>query len=426
MSGSFFNIIFFLVISAFFSGVEIAFISSNLLHIELLSKQGNASAERLVKLFANPSRFIVIAMLGNTFGLVMYDVYLTDTLDALFFQNLNLSFQNQIAFIFLHSIVASLIALIFAEFLPKSIFLTHPNTLLMFLSIPLTIINKLMYPLAQLILLPTKWLMQKVLKIDFFEEKPVFGYTDLDYFIRQHTTTPQDDQKKLEIDTDILKNALDFKHLKVEDCMRPRTEIVAIDYNKGIDEVRNLFKASGHSKIVVYKNSIDEIVGYIHIMALLSNPQKIDEILTPILVVPEVSSASQLLLKFIEERKSLAIAVDEFGGTAGIVSMEDIIEEIFGEIEDEYDELETPLIRKIDVNKYIINARTEIDYLNKLLNLNLPHGDYETIGGYIIAELEDIPKENQKIELNSYIITIKKIDGNKINEIELTTLSNSE
>ncbi|MFQ3577225.1 MAG: CNNM domain-containing protein, partial [Cytophagales bacterium] len=286
-------VLLFILLSAFFSGIEIAFISSNKLQFELLHKQGKSSGKRLIRFFQNPTNFITTTMIGNTLCLVLYDFYMTELIDP-FFKDLNNQYlDNDIVFVIVHSLIATFIALIFAEFLPKSIFFSHPNALLSIFSFPISLIFKLLWPLTQLVIVPTKLFMKKVAKIDFSDEKPVFGYTDLDNFIRQHTVTPKDDKKdNSEIDTKILENALEFKHLKVYECMRPRTEIVALDYEEGMEGLLKLFNESGHSKIVIYKEKIDDIVGYVHIMSLFSKPSNIDDILTPILTVPEVSSAS--------------------------------------------------------------------------------------------------------------------------------------
>src|SRR5690606_6551841 len=245
-------------------------------------------------------------------------------------------------------------------------------------------------------------------RLDYSEDKPVFKITDLNSFIQTNLTDHTDEQ--VEIDTEIFENAVEFKTIRIRDCMVPRTDIVAVEIDEPIAELSKIFIESGHSKIVVYKDNIDEVVGYCHHLELFKKPKAIKDILTPIIIVPETALANDLLVQFISERKSLALVVDEFGGTGGIVSMEDVIEQIFGEIEDEYDS-DDLLEQKISEQEYLLSARHEIDYLNEKYHWNLPSGDYETLSGLVLSMTEEIPRKGDTITVGEFSFTItNKLD----------------
>src|SRR5690606_13362837 len=294
--------------------------------------------------------------------------------------------------------------LVVAEYIPKSIFRLNPHVLLSYFTVPFLFVYYLMYPLVWLIRSGSRWLVSKVLRMDYSVDKPVFKITDLNSFIQNNLKT-DDKEEQLEIDAEIFENAVEFKTIRIRDCMVPRTDIVAVDIDEPISELGKVFIESGHSKIIVYKDNIDEVVGYCHHLELFKKPKTIKDILTPIIIVPETALANDLLVQFISERKSLALVVDEFGGTGGIVSMEDVIEQIFGEIEDEYDS-DDLLEQRISEQEYLLSARHEIDYLNEKYHWNIPSGDYETLSGFILSVTEEIPRKGDTVTSGEFTFTI--------------------
>lgn len=270
----------------------------------------------------------------------------------------------------------------------------------------------------------SKYIIIHVLHLEFKEDEPVFSLTDLNEFI-QSKFIEDKTEGQFDIDTKIFNNALEFKTVKLRECMIPRTEIVAVELHSDIETLRNEFVESGLSKILVYKESIDDIIGYCHSLELFKKPKNLESILSPVIIVPETLLANELLVQFITERKSLALVVDEFGGTSGIVTIEDIIEEIFGEIEDEHDEQDL-VEHKLDDDSYLFSARHEIDYLNEKYNWNLPLGDYDTIGGLILSITEDIPSLNQDIVIEPFKFHVVSIEENRINLVKLSLLEDKD
>jgi CBS domain containing-hemolysin-like protein len=314
--------------------------------------------------------------------------------------------------------------LLTAEFLPKIIFRINPNFFLSVFAIPLLIIYYILYPIVYGIVGLSKYIIIKVLHLKFKEDEPVFSLTDLNEFI-QSKFIDDKTEGKFDIDTKIFNNALEFKTVKLRECMIPRTEIVAIELQSDIETLRNEFVESGLSKILVYKESIDDIIGYCHSLELFKKPRDIESILSPVIIVPETLLANELLVQFITERKSMALVVDEFGGTSGIVTIEDIIEEIFGEIEDEHDEQDL-VEHKLDDDSFLLSARHEIDYLNERYNWNLPPGEYDTLGGLILSITEDIPSLNQDIIIEPFKFHIVSIEENRINLVKMSLLQEKD
>ncbi len=407
-----------LVLSAFFSGVEIAFISADKLHIELRSQQGHLSDKILSGFLNKPSWFITTTLIGNNVTLVIYGIFMSFLLEP-FIAGLLPEFLNNELFIFvLQTIIATFVVLVTAEFLPKSLSLIHPNRMLSFLSIPIFIIYIIFYPGVWFIVNLSKFFIEKLLRLEYSEDKPIFGLIDLNQYIKS-MIDDQKDEKKQEVDAKIFTNALEFKTIKVRDCQVPRTELVTISIDDSIEELKSAFIESGFSKVLVYKESIDNIIGYCNSIELFKKPKSVSDILIPIIIVPETMLANKLMIQLIEERKNLALVVDEYGGTSGIVTIEDIIEEIIGEIQDEHDE-EDLLEQNMDENNFLFSARHEIDYLNDKYNFHLPEGDYETLGGLILTLAEDFPKKKEKITLNEFTFTIESIEDIRIDNIMLT------
>ena len=411
------GIIIAMVFSAFFSGVEMAFVSSNKLYFELKAKQNILSAKIIANFNQSPSQFIGTMLIGNTLSLVAYGIFMEEFLHHLILANLPL-ITNEIIARLIASIIATIIILTTSEFTPKSIFLINPDAILEFLAIPIWIINTLMFPLVWLTVGLSKWFITRVLRLSYSEEKPAFGLTDLNHYL-QNLNRKVSTEEENEVDTKIFHNALEFKQVKVRDCMIPRTEITAIEIEEGIEGLKKVFIESGHSKVLVYKETLEEVVGYCHSLALFKKPKDIQSILTSIPIVPEAMPANDLMLKFSKERKSLAIVVDEFGSTSGLVSMEDVMEQIFGEIQDEFDDTEDWIEKRLDDHTFILSGRHEIDYLNEKYNWNLPEGDYETLGGMLIHLYEDIPAVNEVITLSAFQFQIMTVTDARIDTIKV-------
>jgi putative hemolysin len=410
-------VLFTLMFSAFFSGIEIAFISANKLQIELQNKQGLLSGRILSNFMQKPGQFIGTTLIGNTIALVLYGIFMANLLEPWIKDMLPNDFDNQATVLVSQTIISTFIVLVTAEFLPKSIFILNPNRLLSAFSFPFQVIYTLMYPIVWFVVGLSRFFITKVLRLDYNEDKPVFKVTDLNSFI-QNNLQHMDEDSKVEIDHKIFDNAVEFKTIRVRECMVPRTDIVAVDIEGNIEELKQAFAESGHSKIIVYKESIDDVIGYCHQLELFKKPKTISDILTSIIIVPESALANELLIQFIKERKSLALVVDEFGGTSGIVSMEDIIEEIFGEIQDEYDS-DDLIEQKISEVEYLVSARHEIDYLNEKYGWNLPYGEFETLAGLILSLVEDIPQKGQTITYESFTFTIVSKQDHRIETLKI-------
>ncbi len=412
------NIILTLIFSFFFSGIEIAFLSANKLQLELQGKQGTLSGRIYSKFLKKPSMFIGTTLIGNTIALVLYGIFMAKLLEPYLVIWLPETIANEATVLIVQTLIATSLVLVTAEFLPKSLFLINPNRMLSTLALPFNILYYVLYPLVYFIMQLSRLVITRIIRTEYSDEKPVFGLTDLNHYLKNMHRVKHENED-IELDKKIFHNALEFKTVKVRECMIPRTEIVAVDVQEGIEKLRETFVESGHSKILVYKGSIDEVIGYCHSSELFKKPDRIEEILTPIIMVPETILANDLMIRFINERKSLAVVLDEFGGTAGLVSMEDVIEEIFGEIEDEHDE-DSLIEQQLDAHTWLLSARHEVDYLNDTYQWNLPTGDYETLGGLILSYLEDLPKPGESIEISPFVFTVQSTLDNRIETVKVT------
>jgi len=401
-----------LIFSFFFSGIEIAFVSANKLQIELQGSQGLLSGKILAGYIKKPSRFIGTTLIGNTISLVLYGMLMAQLIEPILSNNLPAVINNDAGILISQTVISTILVLFTAEFVPKSIFLINPNAMLRIFALPFLIISYLLYPLVFIIVGLSKLVIIYILRLDYSEERPVFGLTDLNHYLKNMTKVLHADEH-IELDKKIFHNALEFKTVRVRECMVPRTEIVAVDITEEIDVLRTTFVESGHSKILIYRDSIDDIIGYCHSLELFKKPKSIEELLSPIIIVPETMLVNELMIQFITEHKSLAVVVDEFGGTSGVVSMEDIIEEIFGEIEDEHDE-DDLVEQQLNPGSWLLSARLEIDYLNEKYGWNLPHGEYETLGGLILSIAEDFPEKGEKIDLEPYHFNVQSKEGNRL------------
>ncbi|MGE0077729.1 MAG: hemolysin family protein [Bacteroidales bacterium] len=417
MEASLTIILISLLFSAFFSGMEIAFVSANRLRLELDRKQGHISSG-LVSIFTgNPNQYIATMLVGNNIALVVYGIEMAKLLTPLFAGYIS----SSSTILLLQTLLSTTIILITAEFLPKSIFRLHSNTLLNFFAFPVFVFYLIFYPISKFSTGLSYGIIKVLLRIKIKKDKtkPIFGKIDLDHLVGQSTATIDEDGKH-EQELKIFQNALDFSEVRIRDCMIPRTDIEAIEIDASIPELKQRFIETKYSRIPIYKDSIDNIVGYINSKELFKNPQSIKSKLINIDFIPETMRANKVLAMFIKEHKSIAIVVDEFGGTAGLVTIEDIIEEIIGEIDDEHDKNEF-VEKKINENEYILSGRLEIKHLNETYELNLPESDeYETIAGFILYQYQNIPKPNEVIILSNFTVKIIRMNETRIDLIQLT------
>lgn len=418
------GIIISLLFSAFFSGVEIAFISADKLHIEVMNKQGELSGKILSHFATKRSQFLATLLVGNNLSVVLYGILMAKLLEPWLLHALPAALTEDIFILVIQSLISTVIVLITAEFLPKSLFMLNPDFLLKVFAFPMAVIYFILFPVVAVIAKVSKWIITHIFRLDYSDDRPVFGLTDLNNYIKKNLLNIEKEDDA-EIDAKIFNNAIEFKTIRVRECMIPRTEILAVDVEDTIEELKEAFISSGHSKILVYRDSIDDVIGYCHSLELFKKPTDIRSILTPILIVPETVLANELLVQFITDRKSIALVVDEYGGTSGIITMEDVIEEIFGEIRDEHDD-EYLIEEEIDSKNFILSARHEVDYLNDKYGWELPLGDYDTLGGLILTHYEDIPEVNEVIEIPPFTFTIFTMEDNRIDKVKLTLNSKDD
>lgn len=410
-------IIISLLFSAFFSGMEIAFISANRLRIELDKKQGGVSSRILSIVTKKPNQYIATMLVGNNIALVVYGIFM-----AIILEPVILKFtSSESGILLIQTIISTLIILITAEFLPKTLFRINPNGILHVFSVPVYLFYYGLYPVAWFTIFISNTFIKKILKRDIGAgtQNFVFGKIDLNALVTEGTKEITQPEEK-DNDFKMFQNALEFSSLKVRDCMIPRTEIIAMDVNVSVDELNQKFVETGLSKILIYEESVDNVIGYIHVKELFKNINEIKSNLLPVSFVPETMSAQKLLQEFIKDGKSLSVVVDEFGGISGMLTIEDIMEEIFGEIEDEHDSMEL-IEQQTAENEYLLSGRLEIDYLNEKYNLNLPENDdYDTLAGLIIYHSEKIPVLNETIIVEPFTFKILKVTQTRIELIRVT------
>jgi putative hemolysin len=407
-----------LVFSAFFSGMEMAFLAANKLQLELQENQNTLTGRIITHFSRRRSQMATTLLIGNILALVLFSVGLVRLVHPLLRQYLPDFLAYDFVLILLQTLLASLLALTVAEFLPRSLFMLRANTLLQVLAVPLLITYYVLYPVVYLVIGAIRLVVVRLMKMEFPDDQPVFGLTDVDEYVKKRLYRA-DKEPEPEVDVRIFHNALEFRTVKVRECMVPRTEIEAVEISEPIDVLRKAFSKTGHSKIIIYQDTIDNIIGYCHQFTMFRKPNDIASVVTPIMVVPESMLASELFVKFVAEHRSVALVVDEFGGTSGMVTTEDLLEEeIIGEINDEFDE-ESLLEQELAPGTYLLSARHEIDYLNEKYDLELPEGDYETLGGFILSVHEDIPFPGQVVQVAPFSISILSMDENRINTVKL-------
>ena len=411
-------VIITLIFSAFFSGMEIAFVSSNRLRIEVEKNKGSLSARILSGFTKDPSKFIGALLLGNNVSLVIYGIAIAAILEPVIVNVLPSALSGESMILIIQTIIATLLVLFAAEFLPKVLFRINSNSILNFFAIPIFVFYYIFYPFILLYIGLSEFILKRFFRIKLSNENHVFSVIDLDHYIKEFS---KDGVGVGEINQEIqmFQNAIDLRNVKLRECMIPRPEIIALEENEAIETLRDTFIRTGHSKIPVFKNSIDNIIGYTHSSDIFKKPDSIKSITRPIIIVPETMLANVVLSMFIQQKKSIAVVIDEFGGTSGIVTMEDIIEEIFGEIEDEFD-VEELTEKKINDNEFIFSGRLEIDYLNENYQLNLPESDeYETLAGLIIHYHKSIPEPSDRIKIKHFIFVITEASKTRIEKVKL-------
>jgi len=415
---SYWIILISLLFSAFFSGMEIAFLSSNKLRFELEKKRRSLTSFIITIFYNNSEQFIATMLVGNNIALVVYGIEMAKVLSPI------LAFLgNDFAINILQTIIATIIVLFTGEFLPKTIFRINPNLWLTVFSPLLWVCYVLLYPIARFsTFLSVKFLQLFKVKVVDKGEKQELGKVDLDYWVND-SFEHANNQEEVENEVKILQNALDFSSVKLRDCIVPRTEIVSLSYDSSLEELRNTFIETGFSKIPIYKENIDNIIGYFHSSDLFKQPKDWHDYLRPIAIVPETMAANKLMSMFMQEKRSMALVVDEFGGTAGIVTLEDIMEEIFGEIEDEHDTKEY-IAKQVGEHEYVLSGRLEIDQVNSMFDLDLPDSDnYVTVAGMILHHYEQFPKLNETIHIADWTFKILQAHNNRIDLVKLIVKS---
>jgi len=419
-------IIVSLLFSAFFSGMEIAYVSSNKIHIEIEKKQSGLLAKILSKLTIKPSKFIATMLIGNNIALVIYGFFMGDLLVE-WFQTM-LPANSQIINIALtdfslltQTIISTIIILITAEFLPKVFFQIYSNLLLKVFAVPAYIFYVLFSFISDFVIWISDLVLKQFFKTEGDEVQLAFTKVELGNYISEQMESVEE-RDDIDSEIQIFQNALEFSDVKAREVMIPRTELVAVEIHDSVKSLNELFTSTGYSKIVVYKTTIDDILGYVHSFDLFKKPKTIKSIVMPVELVPETMLVKDILNSLIRKRKSMAVVLDEYGGTSGIITVEDIVEELVGEIEDEHDTIEL-LEEQFNDNKFKFSARIEVDYLNETYKLNLPENEnYETLGGLIVNFTEGIPEQDEEVKIDNFLFTILEVSNTKIDLVSLEIL----
>ncbi|MBV8254423.1 MAG: HlyC/CorC family transporter [Chitinophaga sp.] len=411
-------LVFLILLAGFFAGIEAAFANVNKLSIELKKKQGRTTGKILAALNEHPSRLLATSLVGFTITIVIYSIMMAGTIQPLGVVAAPEIASIQPLVIFLEILLASLLILFLGYFIPRAIFRSRPEALLSFFALPISIIAKPLYIIGNMLVSIAEWMLKYLFNVRLLENRESFTRVDVDHFIRQSQQHVSENQ---ELNTELFENALSLAHVKIRGCLIPRKEIEAMEIDSPIEQARSKFMETKLSKLVIYEGSIDNILGYIHQLDMFKAPDDIKTIIHPILAVPETMSAIDLLSKFNKERKSIAWVVDEFGGTAGIVTIEDVLEEIFGEIKDEHDEEEF-VEKQIAEKEYIFSGRLELDYLNEKYGLDFPEDESETLSGYIINHHETIPKIKERIIIDDYEFDVLNVTDTRIEMVKMKIL----
>ena len=403
-----------LLFSAFFSGMEIAFMSSNRLKVEMDRSKGTINGRILGVFYKDESHFIAMLLLANNASLVIFGISAANLLNPVI-ESWGISSEGVI--LLCQTIISTLLVLITAEFLPKALVQINPNGFLKFASFPMIVMHWILYVPTQFVMFLSNGVL-RLLKTSGDTTEKVFSKIDLEHYVQDLSGRIKEEQD-FGNEMQILQNALDFSSLKARDCMIPRTEIIAIDVEKDINDLKALFISQRLSKILIYRNNIDNIIGYVHSFEMFKRPTSIKQIMLPIAFVPEAIPGKEILEMFTKQSGNIAVVVDEYGGTAGMITIEDVIEEIFGEIDDEHD-VEELLEEKISEKEYLFSGRMDIDYINETYNLSLADSEqYETLAGLIIHTLESIPESGTKVDLEKYNLIIEQVSDRKIEAVRI-------
>ena len=404
-------IILSIIASAFFSGMEIAFISSNRMSLELERKKETWVSKMMLYLSDRPQKYIATMLVGNNIALVVYGIFMGD----LIMSNLP-DLNSDLLSLLIQTLISTLVILVTAEFLPKVVFSIYSNELFKFFSFPAWIIFQIFSIFTTFIIWISNIFLQLVGRKEVSEDE-LFFKQELKYFLSEQLIDA--DEEEIDTEVQIFHNALEFSEIKVRECMIPRKEIVGVNINESIDYAREKFIDTGFSKLIVYQENMDQVIGYIHSFDLFKKPKNIRSALLPVDFVNETVLAQDVMNRLIKNRKSVAIVLDEYGGTAGLVTVEDVVEELFGEIEDEHDSVQL-VQTQISNNEYLFSARLEIDYLNENFGLHLPESDaYETLGGLAVKLNEDLPDIGEEIKVEDYILLIERVSDTRIEEIRI-------
>jgi putative hemolysin len=409
-----------ILLSAFFSGMEIAFVSANKMHIELEKKREGFIPKILTKITQKSSKFITTMLVGNNISLVIYSYYMGKFLIRI----LPVGNLNDFSVLLIQTIISTIVILVTAEFLPKAIFRMYANEVLKIFALPAYVFYYLFHFFSEFITSISDFFLRVFFKTNADEQQTEFSKEELGNYINEQLETGNDDDER-DSEIQIFQNALEFQNVKAREVMVPRTEIVSLEIHQTVNNLKNTFIETGLSKILIYKTSLDDVVGYVNAFELFKGPRTIKSILLPLELVPESMMINDILNTLMKKRKSVAVVVDEYGGTSGMITVEDIVEELFGEIEDEHDSQEF-LEEKISDFKFNFSGRLEIDYLNEAYDLNIAKSEaYETLGGFIIEHTENIPEEKEVIDIEDFEIKILKMSGAKIDEVSFK-ISNPE
>ncbi len=415
------DIIFLIIVisilfSAFFSGLEIAFVSSDKLQVALEKKKEGITSKLLTILTEKSSKFITTMLVGNNIALVVYSYYMGEKLIAL----LPVDF-NDFTLLILQTLISTILILVTAEFLPKAIFRVYANEVLRFFTLPAYVFFIVFYPISWFIEKISNTLLKLFFNTNEDEQESEFSKEELGDFIDKQIEIGKKEDEDIDSEIQIFQNALSFNSVKAREIMVPRTDIEAMEIHEKVGKLKQRFVDTGFSKILIYKTSLDDIVGYVHAFEMFKLPKQIKSVILPVEYIPESMMINDVLNTMMKKRKSIAVVIDEYGGTSGVITVEDIVEELFGEIEDEHDKIALTE-KKIDENEFQFSARLEVDYLNEIYNLNIPKSEsYETLGGFIIENIEDIPEKEEEFVIHDFYIKIVKVSNTRIEEVYIKT-----
>ena len=410
-------IILCLILAALFSGMEIAFISSNKIYLEIEKKQQNFLSKILTKLTEKPSKFIASMLIGNTIVLVIYGFFMGELLMRWIVQ-CGFSFTN-LSNILIQTSISTIVVLITSEFLPKVFFQIYANTFIKFFALPAYFFYVLFYFISTFILWISNFILRRFFKTEGDQIPLFFSKIELGNYITEQMSTVED-HENIDSEIQIFQNALEFSGVKARDIMTPRTEISAVEIHDTVSDLKEKFINTGYSKILVYQNSLDDILGYVHSFELFKKPRSIKSVLIPVEFVPETIFIKDVLDLLTKKRKSVAIVLDEYGGTSGMITVEDIVEELFGEIEDEHDSVEELIEKKLEDNVYLFSTRLDVEYLNQTYKLQIPESDsYGTLGGFIVNHTKEIPQKGEQITIDKIHFTIEEATNKKIELVKM-------